>query len=116
MLRKTVIGVAFSIFIGVFAISLSDHSVPQLGLFRTALFKSQGLIFKAICCGSSNVADKFANVCWRYFPRSWSPIHGKIRIEILWPATCPRPSCSLSQAEPDTVAEDRQVRIVLDLS
>jgi hypothetical protein len=106
MLRKTVIGVAFSVFIGVFLISLSDHSVPQLGLFRTALFKSQGLIFKAICSESSNVADKLANVCWQYFPSSWSFIHRKIRIEILRPATCPRPSCSLSQAEPDKVAED----------
>jgi hypothetical protein len=106
MWRKTVIGVAFSAFIGVFVISLSDHSVPQLGLFRTALFKSQGLIFKAICSDGSNVADKLANVCWRYLRSSWSFIHGKIRIEILRPATCPRPSCSLSQAESDTVAED----------
>jgi hypothetical protein len=116
MLRKILVGVSFSAFIGLSVISLSDHSVPRLETFRTALFKSQALMGKAICCGSLSVADKFADLWWRQFPRSWSFIHGKIRIEILRPTTCATPSQCLSQAEPCTTGEDSQVRIVFDPS
>lgn len=116
MLRKTVIGVAFFAFIGIGIISLSDRSLPQLEVFRTALFKSQGLMFKAICCASANVADKFSGICWRHVPCSWNFIRGKIRIEILQPATCSTPSRSSSLTEPSTAAKGSQIRIVVDPS
>src|SRR6266446_6461646 len=111
MLRKTVIGVSFFAFVGLGIISLSDCSIPQLEVFRTALFKSQGLMLKAICFSSANVADKFSGICWRHVPCSRNFIHGKIRIEILQPTTCSAPSRSLSPTEPQTAGEDFQVRI-----
>jgi len=114
MLRKIVIGVSFFAFVGV--ISLSPCSIPRLEVFRTALFKSQGLMFKAICCSSANVADKFAGTCWRHLPGSWNSIHGKIRIEILQTATCTTPGRSLSVTEPRTAGEDSRVGIVVDPS
>jgi len=116
MLRKTVIGVSFLAFVGLGIISLSDCSIPRLEVFRTALFKSQGLMLKAICFSSANVADKFSGICWRHVPCSWNFIHGKIRIEILQPTTCSAPSRSLSPTEPQTAGEDFQVRIVVDPS
>ncbi len=116
MLRKTVIGVSFFAFVGLGIISLSDCSIPQLEVFRTALFKSQGLMLKAICFSSANVADKFSGICWRHVPCSRNFIHGKIRIEILQPTTCSAPSRSLSPTEPQTAGEDFQVRIVVDPS
>jgi hypothetical protein len=116
MLRKTVIGVSFLAFVGLCVISLSERSVPQLEVFRTALFKSQGLMFKAICSSSANVADKLSGACWRHVPCSWNFMRGKIRIEVLQPATCSTPSRSLSRTEPWTTDEDSQVRIVVDLS
>src|ERR1700739_2154642 len=115
MLRKTVIGVSFFAFVGVGIISLSDCSILRLEVFRTALFKSQVLMFKAIYCGSANVADKFAGTCWRHLPWSGNSVHGKIRIEILQPAPCTTPGRSLSVTEPRTAGEDSQVRIVVDL-
>ena len=63
MLRKTVIGVSLFAFLGLCLISLSDRSAPQLEVFRTALFKSQGLMFKAIYCRGANVADRLVAVC-----------------------------------------------------
>lgn len=116
MLRKTVIGVSFFAFVGLGIISLSDCSIPRLEVFRTALFKSQGLMLKAICFSSANLADKFSGICWRHVPCSWNFIHGKIRIEILQPTTCSAPSRSLSPTEPQTAGEDFQVRIVVDPS
>jgi|ERR1700756_305362 hypothetical protein len=116
MLRKTVIGVSFFAFVGVGIVSLSDRSIPRLEVFRTALFKSQGLMFKAICCSSANVADKLAGTCWRHLPCSWNSVHGKIRIEILQPATCTTPGRSLSATESRTAGEDSRVRIIVDPS
>jgi hypothetical protein len=116
MLRKTVTGVSFFAFVGLCVISLSDRSVPQLEVFRTALFKGQGLMFKAICSGSANVADKLSGAYWRHVPCSWNFMRGKIRIEILQPATCSTPSRSLSLTGPGTANEDAQVRIVVDAS
>jgi hypothetical protein len=116
MLRKTVTGVSFFAFVGLCVISLSDRSVPQLEVFRTALFKGQGLMFKAICSGSANVADKLSGVYWRHVPCSWNFMRGKVRIEILQPATCSTPTRSLSLTEPGTANEDSQVRIVVDAS
>jgi hypothetical protein len=116
MLRKTVIGVSFFAFLGLCLISFSDRSAPQLDGFRTALFKSQGLMFKAIYSHGANVADKLAAVCWRHLPCSWNLMRGKIRIEILQPATCSTPSRSLSLTEPWAADEHSQVRIVVDLS
>jgi hypothetical protein len=117
MLRKTLIGISFSAFVGICAISLSDHTAPQLEVFRASLFKSQRLMFKAICLGGSNLADRFTGVLWRHVPCSWSFIHGKIRVEILRPAACSIPGHSLSVVEPCAAEEeDSQVRIVLDPS
>jgi hypothetical protein len=116
MLRKTGIGVAFFAFFGLCLISLSDRSIPQLEVFRTALFKSQGLMFKAIYCGGANVADKLAAVCWRHVPCSWDLMRGKIRIEILQPATCSTPSRSLRLTEPWAADEHSPVTIVVDPS
>ncbi len=116
MLRKTLIGVSFFAFIGVGILSFSDCSIPRLEVFRTALFKSQSLMFKAIYCGSANVADKFAGTCWRRLPCSWNSVHGKIRIEILQPSASTTPGRSLSVTEPRTAGEDSQIRIVVDPS
>jgi hypothetical protein len=116
MLRKTVIGVSFVVFASLCAISLCERSVPQLENFRTVLFKGQGLMLKAIYCGSANVADKLSVVCWRHVPCSWNFMRGKIRIEVFQPATCSTPSRSLSPTEPWAADEDSQVRIVVDLS
>jgi hypothetical protein len=116
MLRKTVIGVSCFAFLGLCAISLSDRSVPQLRAFRTALFKSQGLMLKTIYCGGANVADKLAGVCWRHVPCSWNFTRGKIQIEILHPTTCSTPGRSLSLTEPWAAEEGSRVRIVIDPS
>jgi hypothetical protein len=116
MLRKTVIGVSFFAFLGLCLISLSDRSTPHLEVFRTALFKGQGLMFRAVYSGGVNVADKLAAVCWRHVPCSWNLMRGKIRIEILQPATCSTPSRSLSLTEPWAADEHSQGRIVVDPS
>jgi hypothetical protein len=116
MLRKTVIGVSFFAFVGLCLISLSDRCIPQLEVFRTALFKGQGLMFKTIYCGGANVVDKLAGTCWRRVPCSWNLMRGKIRIEILQPATCSTPGRSLSRTEPWAVDEDSQISIVVDPS
>ena len=116
MLRKTVIGVSFFAFVGLCLVSLSDRSIPQLEVFRTALFKSQGLMFKTIYAGGANVADKLGGVRWRHVPCSWNFMRGKIRIEILQPAACSTPCTSSSRTEPWAADEDSEVRIVLDLS
>src|ERR1700745_2153219 len=116
MLRKTAIGVSFFAFVGLCVISLSDRSMPQLQVFRTALLKGQGLMFKTIYSESANVADKVVGVCWRHAPCSWNFMRGKIRIEISQPATCSSPSRSLSLSEPWAADEDSQVRIVVDPS
>jgi hypothetical protein len=116
MVRKTVIGVSFFAFVGLCLIALSDRPIPQLEVLRTALFKSQGLMFRAIYCGSANVAEKLAGVCWRHVPCSWNLMRGTIRIEILQPATCSMPSRSLSLTEPSAADEDSQVNIVVDPS
>jgi hypothetical protein len=110
MLRKTGIGVSFFAFLGLCLISLSDRSTPQLEVFRTALFKGQGLMFKVIYSGGANVADKLAAVCWRHIPCSWDLMRGKIRIEILQPATCSTPSRSLRLTEPWAADEHSPVR------
>jgi hypothetical protein len=73
-------------------------------------------MFKAIYARGANVADKLAAVCWRHVPCCWNLMRGKIRIEILQPATCSTPSRSLSLTEPRAADEHSQVRIVVDLS
>jgi len=97
MLRKAIIGVSFCAFIGICAISVSDRAVPQLGIFRAALFKGQGLMFKTIYSGTSSLADKVTSLWWRRLPCSWNLIHGKL--EFLPPATCTPPGHSLSRAD-----------------
>jgi hypothetical protein len=116
MLRKILIAVSFSAFIGVSVASLLDHSVPQLENYRTALFRGQGFMVKVICSGSSRLADQISYTWWRHAPRTWSLFGGKVRIEISKPTTCSTPGCSLSLAQPSASAEDSEVRIVLDAS
>jgi hypothetical protein len=116
MLRKALTCVSLSVFIGVCVVSFSGYSVPQLEIYRTALFKSQGLVLRAIGCSWSNLGDKFTCAWSRHVPRSWNLIRAKFRIEIPRPTTCCKPGRSVGPAEPETTAADSRVESFIDAS
>jgi hypothetical protein len=116
MLRKTVISASVLAFIGVAAISVSDSYPPQLANYRTALFRTQGLMLKVLSCSGSRLVDGFTYACWRHVPRSWNFFDGRIRIEVPRPVECSTSSCAVRQAEASANDEDSGLRIVVNLS
>jgi hypothetical protein len=116
MLRKTAISVSFLAFVGVVAISITDYCPPQAEYYRTAVFRTQGLMLKALSCGGSRLVDGLGYACWRHVPRSWNFFGGKIRVEVPRPTNCSSRSCSLSRVEPSATDEASELRIVVDLS